>query len=492
MRFRGVGDDIFLSFGENLLILGIIFGQTMGFKKILLAISLSAVALSAAAAVVDDAKKLIADGQPSKALALIQRELKAKPKDGTLNYLAAQCYLKMGDEASALPLMKTAEARQVADASIYLAEKAFGEYRFDDVSAHVDACRRAVAKSGKSLPAELQSIQERASRAQSMLDRVEKIVIIDSIAVPKADFFKAYRMATSAGRFESSDSQPAISPKYVPESGACAYWAMPVNGKSSLVKSSRLTDGSWEEPEQLGDNLNEGGDAAFPYLLSDGVTLYFANNGENSIGGYDIFISRKDEGKFLNPQNLGMPYNSIYDDYLLAIDESTGVGWWATDRNRLGDKITIYKFLPADVRTNYSADEEGVADRALARNFRVTWLEGADYTALLAKIATLPETDAAAVKPQFRFALPGGKVLTRIDEFNSPDARRMMGDYLDALADVESDKARLASLRKAYSKGDKSVGDQILKIEKNLKIKRFAVKEMANEIVRTESNYSKK
>ena len=68
----------------------------------------------------------------------------------------------------------------------------------------------------------------------------------------------------------------------------------------------------------------------------------------------------------------------------------------------------------------------------------------------------------------------------------------MMGDYLDALADVESDKARLTSLRKAYAKGDKSVGDQILKIEKNLKIKRFAVKEMANEIVRTESNYSKK
>ncbi|MBP5314322.1 MAG: hypothetical protein J6Y87_00465, partial [Muribaculaceae bacterium] len=146
----------------------------------------------------------------------------------------------------------------------------------------------------------------------------------------------------------------------------------------------------------------------------------------------------------------------------------------------------------ADVRTNYSADEEGVADRALARNFRVTWPEGADYTALLAKIATLPETDAAAVKPQFRFALPGGKVLTRIDEFNSPDARRMMGDYLDALADVESDKAHLASLRKAYAKGDKSVGDQILKIEQNLKIKRFAVNEMANEIVRTESNYSKK
>ena len=56
------------------------------------------------------------------------------------------------------------------------------------------------------------------------------------------------------------------------------------------MQSSRLADGSWEQPEPLGDVLNEGGDANFPFLMSDGVTLYFANDGENSLGGYDIFI----------------------------------------------------------------------------------------------------------------------------------------------------------------------------------------------------------
>ncbi len=60
-----------------------------------------------------------------------------------------------------------------------------------------------------------------------------------------------------------------------------------------------------------------------PFFMSDGVTLYYANDGDESIGGYDIFISRKGEDGFLQPQNIGMPYNSPYDDYMLAIDEVT-------------------------------------------------------------------------------------------------------------------------------------------------------------------------
>lgn len=468
--------------------------KDMRFKIIPLVVAILTAAVSAQSAVVDDARRMISEGQYSKALPLLQKELKAKPKDGVLNYLAAQCLMKMGDEKSALPMLRVAESRQVADASVILAEKAFGEYRFDEVAAHVDAYRRATAKSGKALPESLQSIQRRAQRAQSMLDRVERIVIIDSIAVNKDDFFKAYKLTSGAGALSPASTLPVASaavgnsPVYRPESGACAYWAEKADGKSTLMTSSVLTDGTWEEPVSLAENLNEGGDAAYPFLLPDGVTLYFANNGENSIGGYDIFVSRKDEGKFLNPQNLGMPYNSIYDDYLLVIDEFAGVGWWATDRNRLGDKITIYRFIPSEVRNNYEADEDGIADRALARNYRATWPAGADYSALLSEIEALPGEDtAAAGSSRFRFAMPGGKVYTSLGDFANADARAMMQDYLEALADIESTKARLASLRRDYAAGNLLLADEILRQEKNLEVKRLAVKDMANEIVRTEN-----
>ena len=52
-------------------------------------------------------------------------------------------------------------------------------------------------------------------------------------------------------------------------------------------------------------------------MLSDGLTLYFAAQGPESIGGYDIFMTTYDaaEGRFLKPENIGMPFNSTANDY---------------------------------------------------------------------------------------------------------------------------------------------------------------------------------
>ena len=85
-----------------------------------------------------------------------------------------------------------------------------------------------------------------------------------------------------------------------------------------------LDDGSLDHPMPMDSTLAEGADSAFPFLMPDGVTLYFANNGGNSLGGYDIFMTRRsddaDGRSYMQPQNIGMPYNSPYDDYMLAID----------------------------------------------------------------------------------------------------------------------------------------------------------------------------
>ena len=105
-------------------------------------------------------------------------------------------------------------------------------------------------------------------------------------------------------------------------------------------------------------------------MMQDGMTIYYANNGTSSLGGYDIFISRKDDNEYYKPQNIGMPYNSPYDDYMLAIDETTGVGWWATDRNQLGDSITIYKFIPQDMRINYDVDTIDLVKFARIQDYR--------------------------------------------------------------------------------------------------------------------------
>lgn len=54
----------------------------------------------------------------------------------------------------------------------------------------------------------LEAYQNRVSTAQEFLNRVEKIVVLDSITVPKIDFFKAYKLPASAGFLAGQEGLP--------------------------------------------------------------------------------------------------------------------------------------------------------------------------------------------------------------------------------------------------------------------------------------------
>jgi outer membrane protein OmpA-like peptidoglycan-associated protein/cbb3-type cytochrome oxidase subunit 3 len=69
------------------------------------------------------------------------------------------------------------------------------------------------------------------------------------------------------------------------------------------------------EIENLGNNINSDEDEDGAFLANNGNTLYFSSNGYNTIGGFDIFKSEKNEsGKWSEPVNMGMPINSPGDD----------------------------------------------------------------------------------------------------------------------------------------------------------------------------------
>lgn len=79
------------------------------------------------------------------------------------------------------------------------------------------------------------------------------------------------------------------------------------------------------------------------YLHIDGETMYIASEGHESIGGYDIFISKKNGGQWSKPVNMGYPINTPYDDFFFA---STANGKFAyISSNRAGGKggYDIYK-----------------------------------------------------------------------------------------------------------------------------------------------------
>lgn len=337
-------------------------------------------------------------------------------------------------------------------------------------------------------PDYLDRLETQIDRMESMMQRVDAIEVIDSLNVSRDDFFAHYRLSPAAGYIvsptdlgnEFTASEPST--VYLSENESVMLWAT----ASGLSESHKLTDGTWEAGSPLSEELNSGGTANYPFLMPDGITLYYATEGDDSLGGYDIYVSRRNGEDFPSPQNMGMPYNSPYDDFLLAIDEETGAGWFASDRNSPGGDVTIYIFVPSESRINVDVDDPELAARARLSNIALT-RSGKNHSALLAKINAL-DTAAGMTDntPDFEFVMPDGRILTRWEDFKSDRARRLMENYTDALAEQMAEQENLANLRARYAKGDKTVGPTIIKLEKKNLTVAEQLKSMSNRIIEAE------
>lgn len=333
----------------------------------------------------------------------------------------------------------------------------------------------------------IDSIEQRVTRMSEMIQRVEDIIVVDSLTLTRDDFFRHYRMTSSAGILASPEEVGAINAAdstvvYLTQDCNLMIWG----GTNGLMQARKFTDGSWEDPMLLSDKLNHGGTANFPFLLSDGVTLYYATDGEDSLGGLDIYMTRNDRDEYASPLNLGMPYNSPYDDYMLAIDEETGAGWFATDRNQLGDLITVYVFIPNSVRVNINVDSEDLSNRAKLASIAATHRPDEDYTEFLQKIANISDVTAFNDEPDFIFAFPDGRVYTRWSDFKSPQARRLMEAYIDAQNEAAEDAKKLEELRISFKENDTESKNAIITLEKKIKQVPITLKRMANQVVSIE------
>lgn len=99
------------------------------------------------------------------------------------------------------------------------------------------------------------------------------------------------------------------------------------HGGRDIYRIVQMPNGEWSKPMNLGPKINTEYDEDSPFLAVDDKTLYFASNGPNSMGGFDIFLSvLDDEGNWSDPINLGYPMNTADDDlyYSTTADGRTG------------------------------------------------------------------------------------------------------------------------------------------------------------------------
>lgn len=467
------------------------------FKYFALALALALAPLRLQAGPLDDARSMIEQGSYPQAIDELRKIVKRTPRDASANYLLGLALVKNNEAPEAESYLKTAESRGSLEAARLLTELAFRNYDPDGTRAHYEIWEKAARKARKYPDDEMERISDAIPAMENMLQRVQNIEIVDTLHVPAADFFSYYRLSPEAGSIlpGSAIRQPGATVAFMPETRNEIFWAAQSAGEQSRIFTSAiLDDGTMEASKPV--DLLEVGNASYPFMMTDGMTLYFAaDSGPEGLGGYDIFMTRRtDDGDFMQAQNMGMPYNSPANDYLLAIDENTGLGWFASDRENLPDgKITIYIFETTPTRVNHSPDNPDIAVLAALSDISLTQKSGKDYAALLRdRLRSVPEagsasSSASAATPRFEMDI-NGRLYTALSDFRSSQARQHMLRVLTDEANLRVRYSELDALREKWAAGNhgSDLRDRILKLEAECDSLERQLREARNAVAREE------
>ena len=138
---------------------------------------------------------------------------------------------------------------------------------------------------------------------------------------------------------------------------------------------------------------------------------------------------------YLAPENVGMPFNSPYNDYMYVIDEFNNLGWFASDRYQPEDKVCIYVFIPASSKQVYN-------------------YENMDKGKLI-KLAQLHSI-----------------IYHYATDFRSPQAKAQFKKYLQLKESYHQQQSKLENIRTQYSRANQNEKTQmapaILDLEKRV------------------------
>lgn len=144
------------------------------------------------------------------------------------------------------------------------------------------------------------------------------------------------------------DSQPCLS-----LDGQELFFASRRGGNADLYHCYRNNDDSWSVPENLGPVINTKGTEMAPFLHPDGKTLYFSSDTHTGMGGYDLFVSRRNEqGEWSEPVNLGYPINTPGDEinFIVAADGHTALISSIREGGRGGYDIYCFQLQDDDLK----------------------------------------------------------------------------------------------------------------------------------------------
>ena len=315
---------------------------------------------------------------------------------------------------------------------------------------------------------------ERQAKLERMTENTQRIVFIDSMVIPKKQFLSAYLLSPEVGQvarhqdiFHTQQQPDAF--VHVNDLGTRCYLSLAPTDTTMQLYMSDYLDEHWSRPQLLKgiNDDNQFQRVNHPFMMGDGQTFYFAAEGGDGLGGYDIYVTRYDaeEGQFLHPVNIGMPFNSEANDYLYIIDEYSNLGWFATDRNQPADTVCVYLFLPPVTRQTYSAPGltlEEIAPYARIDRIEDTWTDEAPRQEAMERLHHVVERkQQKPVVREFTFVVNDDITYTRLADFRAPGSNRLFQELQRLRQQFQQQQQALDKARDHYAQAGPDERDKL-------------------------------
>jgi len=376
--------------------------------------------------------------------------------------------------------------------------EAISEYKFQDAENYLVRTIEQLQRK-KQPTIQEEELLETARKGRIKLQATEQVMIIDSLVLPRAEVLNAIKISSECGSIHPLNTlikgDSTNSSYFQNQLGDKRMYAMPnKQGRLRLVESLLIAN-EWSVPTPLkGFNEEENDNFNFPFMLTDGVTMYFAAENAESLGGYDIFMTRYDADtqQFLVPDNVGMPFNSPANDYLYAVDEFNNLGYFVSDRNQPADSVCLYTFIPNEKRSIYNIDaigEEKMRSLAKINSIKETWQ---NPTAVKEAQKRLAETRNAKAgeqkKHDFEFILNDQRTCYTLSDFQKPEARSKAQWWLESRKDLLARSQELERLRARYAAGNET---QKAQIAPQIRLNEEKLEQMEQDLLKQEKEIRK-
>jgi len=212
-----------------------------------------------------------------------------------------------------------------------------------------EAMTQYLSVPGADLNAEMQALVDRrvadSQHALNMTEFCAQPHVVARKRFSRRDFFLYYPLKPQAWRHAPNplDSLAGYPLYYPKEADVLYYSALDRAGTRSIFITEDL-DSLWRAPRLAGEALTSTGSEIFPMLSADGNTLYFASDGLFGMGGYDLFASTWDPetASWSEPVNMGFPFSSPADDFLLMDTADGAYTLFASNRDCSSDSVYVY------------------------------------------------------------------------------------------------------------------------------------------------------